>query len=65
MELKLKKLKKIIDKAVKRAGKTDPRVFIYTNTNRDCEILNIGQFTIIPDLTIEIKVLKKTIKEPL
>jgi len=51
--MKLRKLKKIIDDAVLRSGETDPDVEVWFK-KKMYEIRSIGQFNVIPDLTIEI-----------
>lgn len=51
--MKLKKLKEIIDQCVENAGDTDPEV--EACLGEDCyEIDSIGQFSIMPDVTITI-----------
>ena len=52
--MKLKKFKEIIDKAVEYAGDTDPNITVWRG-NTEYEIKRVGQFEIIPDVTIDIK----------
>ena len=56
--IKLKEFKKIIDKAVKRAGETDSHIEFYYNDN-EIALDNIGQFSILPDVVIEFISIKK------
>lgn len=52
--LKLKQLKEIIDKAVEYAGECDPDVEIWVGDKRGYYIGSIGQFGVIPDVTIHV-----------
>ena len=52
--MKLKKLKEIIDKAVEYAGDCDPDVEIWVGDKKAYRIGSIGQFGIVPDLTISV-----------
>jgi hypothetical protein len=55
--MKLKKFKKIIDKAVKDAGDTNPDILFYVK-EKEYKIKRIGQFSIIPDVTVSLKKIK-------
>lgn len=55
--MKLKELKKIIDRAIEYAEDTDPNITILLETNTkeiEFEIDNINQFRVIPDVCIHI-----------
>ena len=52
--MKLKKLKEIIDEAVEYAGDCDPDVEIWIGDKKGYRIGSIGQFGVIPDLTISV-----------
>lgn len=51
--MKLKKLKEIIDKCVENAGDTDPDVEVWFKKAM-YDIREIGQFGVVPDVTITI-----------
>ena len=51
--MKLKELKKIIDECVERAGDCDADVEVWFKKSM-YRIRSIGQFGVIPDVTIEI-----------
>ena len=51
--MKLTKLKEVIDKTVEHAENTDPDVIFYVGGG-EYELDNIGQFSVIPDVTIHI-----------
>ncbi len=53
-QLKLKQLKEIIDKAVEYAGDCDPDVEVWVGDKKAYRIGSIGQFGVIPDLTIHV-----------
>lgn len=55
--MKLKKLKKIIDKAVKYVDCTNPNVYVYVN-EQEYEIKRIGQSYLMADLSIHLKKIK-------
>jgi len=55
--MKLKKFKKIIDKAVKKAKHTDPDILFYVK-EQEFEIKRIGQFSLVPDVTVSLKKIK-------
>ena len=48
-EMKLSKLKQIVDLAINDAGDTDPSVEFYLNGDK-LEVDRVGQFSIVPDL---------------
>lgn len=52
--MKLKELKAVIDKAVERAGDCDPDVEVWVGDKRAYRIGRIGQFGVIPDVTIHV-----------
>lgn len=52
--MKLKKLKEVIDQAVQNAGECDPEVEIWVGDHKAYRIGSIGQFGLIPDLTISV-----------
>ena len=49
--MKLKEFKKLIDKTIKYAGKTNPNIYFYF-MGKDLDIENIEQFSILPDVHI-------------
>lgn len=51
--MKLRKLKELVDLAVENAGDCDPDVEIWFKKSI-YDIRSVGQFGVIPDLTIEI-----------
>ncbi len=51
--MKLSKLKEVIDKTVEYAENTDPSIIFYVGED-EYELDNIGQFGVIPDVTIHI-----------
>lgn len=55
--MKLKELKKIIDKCVKFAENTDPNVEIFCNED-EYEITRMGQFGVVPDVIIDIELIE-------
>lgn len=52
--MKLKELKKVIDKAAEYAGDCDPDVEIWVGNKRAYKIGRIGQFGVVPDVTISV-----------
>lgn len=55
--MKLRKLKEVIDEAIERAGDCNPEATVWLH-GKEYEINHIGQFSVIPDLTISIKLIK-------
>lgn len=52
--MKLKELKTAIDKAVEYAGDCDPDVEIWIGDKRAYKVGRIGQFGVVPDVTIHV-----------
>jgi hypothetical protein len=52
--MKLRKLKEVIDKCVENAGDYDPEVEIWVGDHKAYKVARIGQFGIIPDVTISV-----------
>jgi len=52
--MKLKELKSVIDQAVEYAGDCNPDVEIWIGDKKAYRIGRIGQFGVIPDLTISV-----------
>ena len=52
--MKLKKLKEVIDQAVEYAGDCDPDVEIWVGDKKAYRIGRIGQYGLIPDVTISV-----------
>ena len=52
--MKLKKLKEIIDQCVENAGDCDPEVEIWVGDKKAYRIGRIGQYGLIPDVTISV-----------
>ena len=57
--LTLKQLQKVIDKAVKKAGKHDYQVEVWFRGAGPFKIVSVGQFGIVPDVTLDIDVEKE------
>jgi hypothetical protein len=55
--MKLKKFKKIIDKAVKYADCTNPKIFFYTK-EQDLKIKRINQSSLMANFSIHLKKVK-------
>lgn len=55
--MKLRKLKEVIDKCLADAGDCNPEVTVWFH-KKEYEIDRIGQFGIVPDVTINIKLIK-------
>jgi hypothetical protein len=59
--MKLKMLKKLVDIAVKQAGDSDPEVEVFHKDDNVCySIISLGQFSIVPDVTITLDKLAKS-----
>ena len=52
--MKLKELKKVIDKAVEYAGELDPCVEIWVGQKRAYTIGSVSQFGLVPDVLISV-----------
>jgi hypothetical protein len=52
--MKLRELKKLIDRATEVAGKCDPNVDVLMG-HEEFEIIKVGQFSVVPDVVIIIK----------
>lgn len=52
--MKLKKLKEVVDKCVENAGELDPDVEVWVGVTKAYRIGSIGQFGVIPDVTITV-----------
>ena len=55
--MKLRKLKEVIDEAMEKAGDCNPKATVWLH-GKEYEINRIGQFSVVPDLTINIKLIK-------
>ena len=59
--MKIKELKEIVDKAYKNGEENDIEFYIELNdTTIMCDLERVGQFHIIPDMTITFKISSET-----
>jgi hypothetical protein len=56
--MKLRDLKKLIDECIERAEDTNPDVYLYYGKETELEIIEVTQFSIVPDVTIKMKKVK-------